>query len=139
VLARLSQSRDRGAIKDAENDTVTTTNHQLRPRSSLGQVVATSGVIQIMEDAGINPAALLRRHVSGDWGDIHPEDDGLNEEALETGARILSVYGTADDPTGCGSSPRPTAVNSPRGARSRGARRGAARRPDAQGARGSRG
>jgi hypothetical protein len=38
-----------------------------------------------MEDAGINPAALLRRHVSGDWGGIHPEDDGLNEEALETG------------------------------------------------------
>lgn len=89
---------------------MTTTNHQLRPRFSLGQVVATSGVIQIMEDAGINPAALLRRHVSGDWGDIHPEDDGLNEEALETGARILSVYGTADDPTGCGSSPRPTAA-----------------------------
>jgi len=79
VLARLSQSRDRGAIKDAENDTVTTTNHQLRPRSSLGQVVATSGVIQILEDAGIDPAALLRRHVSGDWGGIHPEDDGLNE------------------------------------------------------------
>ena len=51
-----------------------------------------------MEDAGINPAALLRRHVSGDWGDIHPEDDGLNEEALETGARILSVYGTTDHP-----------------------------------------
>ena len=50
-----------------------------------------------MEDAGINPAALLRRHVSGDWGDIHPEDDGLNEEALETGARIVSVYGTATD------------------------------------------
>ena len=60
--------------------------------------MSTSGVIQIMEDAGINPAALLRGHVSGDWGDIHPEDDGLNEEALETGARILSVYGTADDP-----------------------------------------
>jgi len=35
-----------------------------------------------MEDAGINPAALLRRHVSGDWGDIHPEDDGLNEGRL---------------------------------------------------------
>jgi hypothetical protein len=31
-------------------------------------------------------------------GDIHPEDDGLNEGALETGARIHSVYGTADDP-----------------------------------------
>jgi hypothetical protein len=77
---------------------VTTTNHQLRPRFSLGQVVATSGVIQIIEDAGINPAALLRRHVSDDWGGIHPEDDGLNEGALETGVRILSVYGTADDP-----------------------------------------
>jgi hypothetical protein len=27
-----------------------------------------------------------------------PRDDGLNEEARETGARILLVYGTAEDP-----------------------------------------
>ena len=38
-------------------------------------------------------AHLLDRHLTGDWGDIHPEDRGLNEEALRTGARIFSVYG----------------------------------------------
>ncbi len=35
---------------------------------------------------------LLRRHVSGDWGSIHPGDRGLNEQALRTGERLFSVY-----------------------------------------------
>ena len=62
----------------------------------LGRVVATPGAIEIMERLGLNPAALVSRHVTGDWGDIHPEDRGLNEQALIDGSRILSVYGTDD-------------------------------------------
>ncbi len=46
-----------------------------------------------MERLGINPADLIRRHVTGDWGDIHPADRGLNEQALRDGSRIFSVYG----------------------------------------------
>ncbi|MGZ3444885.1 MAG: hypothetical protein ACXU88_04375 [Myxococcaceae bacterium] len=59
----------------------------------LGQVVATPGAITVMERFGINPAALIARHVTGDWGDICPEDRGLNEQALRDGSRIFSVYG----------------------------------------------
>jgi hypothetical protein len=39
---------------------------------------------------------LLKKHKSGDWGDIHPEDRGLNEQALVDGTRILSVYALAE-------------------------------------------
>ena len=63
------------------------------PLFALGRIVATPGAIERMERYGIDPAELLRRHHGGDWGDIHPEDRGLNEEALVTGARIFSVYG----------------------------------------------
>jgi hypothetical protein len=59
----------------------------------LGQVVATPGALAVMERLGIDPAALISRHVTGDWGDIHPDDRGLNEQALTDGSRILSVYG----------------------------------------------
>jgi hypothetical protein len=59
----------------------------------LGRVVATPGALAVMERLGIDPAALISRHVTGDWGDIHPDDRGLNEQALSDGSRILSVYG----------------------------------------------
>jgi hypothetical protein len=61
---------------------------------SLGQVVATPGAITIMERCGIQPGDLLRRHVTGDWGTVHPEDEGINDQALRDGERLLSVYGT---------------------------------------------
>jgi hypothetical protein len=64
----------------------------------LGTVVATPGAIERMEHHGMDPAGLLARHLSGDWGDIHPDDRGLNEQALRHGARLLSVYG--EDKTG---------------------------------------
>jgi hypothetical protein len=64
----------------------------------VGQVVATPGAVEAMERLCVSPAALLRRHMAGDWGDIDPDDRGLNEAAVADGTRILSVYGTADDP-----------------------------------------
>jgi hypothetical protein len=68
----------------------------LRHLFPLGHVVATPGAIQVMNRLEIRPTDLLDRHVSGDWGDIHPGDRGLNEEALRTGERIFSVYGPKD-------------------------------------------
>jgi hypothetical protein len=35
----------------------------------------------------------LRRHASGDWGDLCPEDAMANDEALHEGGRLLSAYG----------------------------------------------
>ena len=64
-----------------------------QPLFPLGQLVATPGALEVMTRFGINPAALIARHVTGDWGDIDPEDRGLNEQALRDGSRIFSVYG----------------------------------------------
>ena len=73
-----------------------------------GQVVATPGAMAVMERLGINPADLIVRHVTCDWGDIDPEDDGQNEQALLDGSRIFSVYGERGRAmTACGSSPTP--------------------------------
>lgn len=63
------------------------------PLFRLGQTVATPGAIEVMEQLGIDPADLIARHVKGDWGDIHAEDRGLNEQAVSDGSRIFSVYG----------------------------------------------
>lgn len=57
-----------------------------------GRIVATPGALTAMEEACIDGFALLARHRRGDWGAIDPEDVGLNEEALRTGARLMSVY-----------------------------------------------
>ena len=59
---------------------------------SLGQVVATPGAIEAMEEAGQNPADLLRRHVTGDWGNVPAEDAKENELSVREGFRILSSY-----------------------------------------------
>jgi len=67
----------------------------VRPLFSLGQCVATPGALAALEEAGQSPADFLNRHVRGEWGDIHPDDEGANEQALKDGARIFSVYRTS--------------------------------------------
>ena len=62
------------------------------PRFSLGQVVATPGAIEAMEEANQNPAQLLGRHIQGDWGEVCPEDAQENEFSVSHDLRILSVY-----------------------------------------------
>ena len=41
-------------------------------------------------------ATMLERHLTGDWGDVDPEDKDANEFALEEGLRIMSVYHLGD-------------------------------------------
>jgi hypothetical protein len=67
----------------------------VRPLFPLGQCVATPGALAALEEAGQMPADFLNRHVAGDWGEIDPEDKGLNEQALKDDARIFSVYQTS--------------------------------------------
>ena len=38
--------------------------------------------------------SILNRHFQGDWGEICEEDKGVNGEAMETGARLMSIYST---------------------------------------------
>ena len=65
------------------------------PRFQLGQVVATPGALEALEDAGQLPGEFLRKHVSGDWGDVEADDRRENETSVEGGSRLLSAYKTA--------------------------------------------
>jgi hypothetical protein len=61
-------------------------------RFSLGQIVGTAGALEALEEAGKNPAALLKRHVTGDWGDLDEHDRLENERSVSDGYRLLSAY-----------------------------------------------
>jgi hypothetical protein len=58
----------------------------------LGQTVTTPGALEALEQAGQDPAALLARHIVGDWGDLDEEDKRENELSLAQGFRLLSAY-----------------------------------------------
>lgn len=57
-----------------------------------GQIVSTPGALGVMQDAGVNPLALLRRHLCGDWGDVCTDDQQSNDAAVSGGERVLSSY-----------------------------------------------
>src|SRR5688500_2434047 len=65
-----------------------------RPKFVLGQVVATPGALDALQEAGQSPSDFISRHVRGDWGQVCPDDAKLNDEALVDGSRILSAYKT---------------------------------------------
>lgn len=74
---------------------VTTTQPAVdqRPQAlfPLGRVLATSGVSRFIETGQVNPLTLLRRHASGDWGDLCTADKKLNDRSLQDG-RLMSTY-----------------------------------------------
>jgi hypothetical protein len=63
----------------------------------LGVVVATPGALEVLGNLEVSPSPLLERHVSGDWGDVPPEDARENEHVLERGFRIMSSYPLSDE------------------------------------------
>ena len=62
---------------------------------AIGQLVATPGALDLAKN-GINLAAYLRRHMSGDWGDLCDEDKRSNDTAVSNGTRIFSAYETEE-------------------------------------------
>lgn len=62
------------------------------PMFSLGQLLATPGALQSLQEAEQSPLELLARHVTGDWGDLEEEDKRENEFSVTNGFRILSAY-----------------------------------------------
>lgn len=64
----------------------------------LGTVVATSNLQERLGDKAhrLLPK-IIARHSAGDWGDVDPEDAKMNDAALNTDCRIMSVYKVQDD------------------------------------------
>lgn len=59
----------------------------------LGQLVATPNALANVSADEIQRA--LQRHVTGDWGDLDEEDKKSNDQALQSGERLLSSYKSA--------------------------------------------
>lgn len=64
-------------------------------RFPLGQLVTTSNASLRLATEEVLTA--LRRHASGDWGDLCPEDKLANDTALQHGGRLFSAYGQGEN------------------------------------------
>jgi hypothetical protein len=64
---------------------------------SLGRTVATPHALQALAQQGITPLSLLKRHASGNWGDVPPDDAQANHVALKSGSRLFSSYHLGPD------------------------------------------
>lgn len=62
----------------------------------LGKIVATPGVLELLDIAALNALTLLQRHQHGDWGNVPPEDAVENARAVTNGWRIVSSYSIGD-------------------------------------------
>ena len=62
---------------------------------SLGQVVMTRGIADELDHSKAFAKFVtvsLKRHATGDWGELGEEDKQTNENALENRDRIFSAY-----------------------------------------------
>ena len=66
-------------------------------RFSLGQILATPGASEALERNHSTGLEYLGRHAAGDWGIVGEEDKQANNDALRTGARLLSAYFLSDE------------------------------------------
>ena len=64
------------------------------PKFSLGQLVATPGALEALDEESFWP--YIKRHANGDWGDVCAEDKAENELSLKEGFRLLSAYHLPD-------------------------------------------
>lgn len=67
-----------------------------RPRAKfpLGQIVATPGALEALEESGQTADFFLDQHAAGRWGTVDKDDWLANDQALVDGSRILSAYTT---------------------------------------------
>lgn len=74
--------------------------NKMTPKFELGRELLTSGVSGWAgEDKTgatyTNLLVCIKRHVSGDWGEVCADDKRENDFALKGGGRILSAYTVA--------------------------------------------
>ncbi len=59
-------------------------------RVPLGRTVITRGAMEVLSNRDVLVA--LRRHATGDWGNVCREDWSANDRALKEGTRLLSSF-----------------------------------------------
>ena len=67
-----------------------------RLKFTFGRLVTTVGALEAFQQTEDNPIQYLRRHLSGDWGDLDEHDRLENERSLLNGFRLLSAYNLSD-------------------------------------------
>ena len=60
--------------------------------SSVLQAVATPAALSVLDENETPAIRILNRHFAGDWGTLDEHDAQMNEEALVTQDRVMSVY-----------------------------------------------
>ena len=61
-----------------------------KPLFEPGRLTATPGALAL----GLDLLAYLKRHLTGDWGDVGSHDRRENQFALQRSLRIFSAYDT---------------------------------------------
>ena len=62
----------------------------LRTQICLGRTIITANAMVTLDPNSVQQA--LRRHATGDWGDLSLEDRQENDISTREGFRILSTY-----------------------------------------------
>ena len=60
----------------------------------IGQLAATPGATEAMQESGQTADFFLDQHVAGNWGIVDEGDWQLNDQALKDGDGLLSAYMT---------------------------------------------
>ena len=71
-----------------------TTRPNIGARFPLGETYITPGAQEALDIAGETAIQYLRRHISGDWGELSEDDVKENEVSVQEGFRLLSSYRT---------------------------------------------
>jgi hypothetical protein len=61
-------------------------------RFDLGAILVTPRALRALQRFGVEPCTLLHRHASGDWGEVDLKQRQINEGALCSGDRLVSMY-----------------------------------------------
>lgn len=65
-----------------------------KPKFSLGQILATPGALEALEQSNQSSFEFIAKHSRGDWGIVNEEDKAANDQSLIDGSRLLSSYRT---------------------------------------------
>lgn len=65
-------------------------------RFPLGHIVSTPGALDALARNHQGAIEFLIRHGAGDWGEVCAEDAAANNAAIDSEARLLSVYQLTD-------------------------------------------